>query len=57
VITPYPARRQFETILPLEQIADAVLKYHENHPPIAGSGAIGRWPSDWLSIAKGKVSV
>jgi hypothetical protein len=30
---------------------------YENHPPIAGSDAIGRLPSDWLSIAKGKVSV
>jgi hypothetical protein len=54
VITPYPAHRQFEIILPLEQDADAVLKHHENHSPIAGSDAIGRLPSDWLSIAKGQ---
>jgi hypothetical protein len=57
VITPYPARRPFEIILLHKQGADAVLKYHENHLPIAGSDAIGRLPSDWLSIAQGKVSV
>jgi hypothetical protein len=57
VITPYPARRQFEIILLLEQDADAVPKYHENHSPIAGRGAIGHRPSDRLSIAKGKASV
>jgi hypothetical protein len=40
----------------LEQDADAALKYHEDHPPIAGSDAVGRLPSDRLSIAKGHVT-
>jgi hypothetical protein len=57
VITPYPARRPFEIILLHKPGADAMLKYHENHLPIAGRDAIGHQSSDWLSIAQGKVSI
>jgi hypothetical protein len=35
VITPCPADRQFETIVRLEQDADAAPKCHEDHPSIA----------------------